>query len=90
LRALRVFDKVVASGSFAAAARSLDMTPPVVTRLLAELEAHLGVRLLNRTTRVVRVTEPEHVMPMTAGVAWQNLQSPMTLSRACTALRPAN
>jgi len=58
LRALRVFDKVVASGSFAAAARSLDMTPPVVTRLLAELEAHLGVRLLNRTTRVVRVTEP--------------------------------
>jgi len=56
LRALRVFDKVVASGSFAAAARSLDMTPPVVTRLLAELEAHLGVRLLNRTTRRVALT----------------------------------
>jgi hypothetical protein len=56
LRALRVFDQVVAGGSFAAAARSLDLTPPVVTRLLAELEAHLGVRLLNRTTRRVALT----------------------------------
>jgi len=56
LRALRVFDKVAAGGSFAAAARSLDLTPPVVTRLLAELEVHLGVRLLNRTTRRVALT----------------------------------
>ncbi len=56
LRALRVFDKVVADGSFAAAARALDLTPPVVTRLVAELESHLGVRLLNRTTRRVALT----------------------------------
>jgi hypothetical protein len=40
-------------GGAVPAARSLDLTPPVVTRLLAELEAHLGVRLLNRTTRRV-------------------------------------
>jgi len=56
LRALRVFDRVVTDGSFAAAARSLDLTPPVVTRLLAELELHVGVRLLNRTTRRMALT----------------------------------
>ena len=57
LRAMRVFARVVDDGSFAQAARSLDMAPPVVTRLLAELEQHLGARLLNRTTRRLSLTE---------------------------------
>ena len=38
-------------------ARALDMAPAVVTRTLAELEAHLGARLLNRTTRRLALTE---------------------------------
>ena len=38
LRAMRVFARVVDDGGFAKAARSLDMAPPVVTRLVAELE----------------------------------------------------
>ncbi len=57
LRALRVFSRVVAEGSFAGAARALDMAPAVVTRALAELEQHLGARLLNRTTRTLALTD---------------------------------
>ncbi len=57
LRAMRVFVTVVDEGGFARAARQLDMAPPVVTRLVAELENHLGARLLNRTTRRIALTE---------------------------------
>lgn len=57
LKAMRVFLRVVDQGGFAAAARALGLAPPVVTRLVAELESHLGVRLLNRTTRRITLTE---------------------------------
>lgn len=57
LRAMKVFAKVVDEGGFARAARALDAAPPVVTRMVAELEAHLGARLLNRTTRSIALTE---------------------------------
>ncbi|MFN4120854.1 LysR substrate-binding domain-containing protein [Acidovorax sp.] len=57
LRCLRVFVQVVADGSFAAAARRLDLAPTVATRAVAELEAHLGARLLQRTTRRLALTE---------------------------------
>lgn len=57
LRSLRVFTQVIADGSFAGAARTLDLAPAVVTRAVAELEDHLGVRLLNRTTRSLALTE---------------------------------
>jgi DNA-binding transcriptional LysR family regulator len=51
LLSMRVFQKVIDEGGFAAAARALEMSPAVVTRLVADLEAHLGTRLLHRTTR---------------------------------------
>ena len=57
LRALRVFVRVIAEGSFAGAARALDLAPAVVTRSVAELEQHLGARLLNRSTRRIALTE---------------------------------
>ncbi len=57
LRALRVFAAIVDAGSFAGAARALDLAPAVVTRTLAELEQHLGARLLQRSTRRVALTE---------------------------------
>lgn len=57
LKAMRVFARVIDEGGFAAAARALDMAPAVVTRLVAELEAHLGARLVNRTTRRIALTE---------------------------------
>lgn len=57
LLSMRVFECVVDEGGFAAAARALDLSPPVVTRLVADLEEHLGTRLLQRTTRRVSLTE---------------------------------
>lgn len=60
LLSMRVFERVVDEGSFAAAARALDMSPPVVTRLVADLEEHLGTRLLQRTTRRLSLTEAGH------------------------------
>lgn len=57
LLSMRVFERVVAEGGFAAAARALDMSPPVVTRLVADLEDHLGTRLLQRSTRRLSLTE---------------------------------
>ncbi len=57
LLSMKVFQRVVDEGSFAAAARQLDMSPPVVTRLVADLEAHLGARLLQRSTRRLALTE---------------------------------
>lgn len=56
LRAMRTFATVVERGSFAAAARALDLAPAVVTRLIAELEGELGARLMTRTTRRLALT----------------------------------
>ena len=55
--ALRVFRTVVDCGSFAAAARELRLSNAAVSKNVAELEAHLGTRLLNRTTRSMSLTE---------------------------------
>lgn len=57
LHSMRVFARVIDEGGFAAAARALDLSPAVATRLVADLEAHLGARLINRTTRRVALTE---------------------------------
>jgi LysR family transcriptional regulator, regulator for bpeEF and oprC len=56
LLALRVFVRIADAGTFARAADSLDMPKPTVTKLIQNLENHLGVRLLQRTTRRVTVT----------------------------------
>lgn len=57
LRALKVFRQVVELQSFAAASRKLQLSPAGVSKNIGELETHLGVRLLNRTTRRVSLTE---------------------------------
>ena len=57
LQAMKIFERVVEEGGFAAAARAMDMSPPVVTRMVAELEQHLGTRLLQRTTRKLALTD---------------------------------
>lgn len=54
--ALKVFTRVVEAGSFTKAANSLDMPKATVTKLVQGLEAHLRVKLLQRTTRRVTVT----------------------------------
>jgi DNA-binding transcriptional LysR family regulator len=57
LHAMTIFLAVIDEEGFAAAARKLKISPPVVTRAVTELEESLGIRLLTRTTRIVRVTE---------------------------------
>ena len=57
LQSMRVFQQVVDEGSFAAAARKLDLSAAVVTRLIGDLESHIGVRLLQRTTRRLALTD---------------------------------
>jgi DNA-binding transcriptional LysR family regulator len=57
LHLMTVFVAVAEEESFAAGARRLGMSPPAVTRAIAALEDRLGVKLLNRTTRYVRVTD---------------------------------
>jgi DNA-binding transcriptional LysR family regulator len=54
---MAVFSRVVATGSLSAAARELGLSPALVSRRLAALEARLGVRLINRTTRSLRLTD---------------------------------
>jgi DNA-binding transcriptional LysR family regulator len=54
---IAVFVEVAERRSFAEAARRLRRSPTAVTRAIGELEARLGVRLLNRTTRAVGVTD---------------------------------
>lgn len=54
---MSVFVAVAEAESFAKAGRHLGLSPPAVTRAIATLEEKLGVRLLTRTTRVVRLTE---------------------------------
>jgi len=57
LHLINVFVAVVDTQGFAGAARKLNLSPPAVTRAINELETYLGVRLLTRTTRIVKVTE---------------------------------
>ena len=73
LNGLGVLAAVVRSGNFAVAGKSLNMSQSGVSRAIARLEALLGVRLLERTTRTVTLSEEgrrlyEQVVPLLAGL----------------------
>jgi len=53
---LEFFVLLARHGNLSAAARALDLTPPAATKRLSQLEQHLGVRLVNRTTRTSSLT----------------------------------
>jgi DNA-binding transcriptional LysR family regulator len=57
LEAMRVFVTALDEGSLACAGRRLSRSPAAMTRAIAALERHVGVRLLHRTTRGLQVTE---------------------------------
>lgn len=68
-----VLAAVVDSGSFARAADSLDMTPSGVSRAISRLEKRLGIRLFDRTTRSVQLTDEgrrfyQQIAPLLAGL----------------------
>src|SRR5260221_3220237 len=55
--AMKVFVTALDEGSLAGAARRLKRSPTAVSRALAFLEAHVGVELLHRTTRTLKLSE---------------------------------
>ncbi|GAB2899162.1 LysR family transcriptional regulator [Paraburkholderia jirisanensis] len=57
LNAMRVFIQVADAGSFTRAAERLGASPPTITRVISMLEAHLNVRLFQRTTRHISLTD---------------------------------
>lgn len=57
IEAMRAFVTVVNEGTFTRAADRLDTSPQLVSKYVSQLETHLGVRLLNRTTRRIHLTE---------------------------------
>jgi DNA-binding transcriptional LysR family regulator len=73
LNGLGVLTAVVRSGSFALAGKSLNMSQSGVSRAIARLETRLGVRLLERTTRTVTLSEEgrrlyEQIVPLLSGL----------------------
>jgi DNA-binding transcriptional LysR family regulator len=68
-----VLSAIVDSGSFAAASEALDMSQSGVSRSVARLEARLGIRLFDRTTRSVKLTDEgrrfyEQIVPLLSGL----------------------
>ena len=59
--AMRAFITVVTEGSFTLAAERLALSPQLVSKHIAQLEKHLGARLLNRTTRKLSLTDEGQV-----------------------------
>ncbi|MEE8294900.1 MAG: LysR family transcriptional regulator [Sphingomonadales bacterium] len=60
-RAMATFIAVCENSGFAAAGRALNVSKALVSKQISELEGHLGVRLLNRTTRKMSLTEAGHI-----------------------------
>jgi DNA-binding transcriptional LysR family regulator len=61
LTSIKVFRQVVESGSFVAAAERLDLSTAMVSRHVMHAEKRIGVRLLNRNSRTLSLTEPGRV-----------------------------
>ena len=57
LKNMQTFCRVAELSSFSQAARQLEITPAMVSRQVSDLESHLGIRLLNRSTRLVELSE---------------------------------
>jgi DNA-binding transcriptional LysR family regulator len=57
LAGMEIFARVVETGSFSRAARRLNVSTSVVSKCVTRMEQSLGVRLLNRTTRSISLTE---------------------------------
>src|SRR6476469_7229389 len=69
MRAMRTFVEIADRGSLTAAARAQGTSLPATVRTLAALEAHLGVRLFNRTTRrIARTDEGRNYLESARGV----------------------
>ena len=84
LQSMRVFEQVVAEGGFAAAARKLDLSPPAVTRLIGDLEASLGVRLLHRSSRKLSLTQAGEIYLARLGAILADIDEAQEVVKAHT------
>lgn len=87
LQAAETFLMVVNTGSFAAAAKLKGENPSSISRAIAQLEVHLNVRLLNRTTRQVKITEAGEIYKLHAQ---HMLESQQEARDAITQLQSGN
>jgi len=69
------FVRSAETGSFSAAARRLGLTPAAVSRNVAQLEANLGVRLFQRSTRRITLTEAGERFLLNVGVGLESVQA---------------
>ena len=88
LNGMGVFAAIVDAGSFAAAGEQLGMSQPGVSRSVARLEGRLGIRLFDRTTRAISLTDEgrrfhEQVMPLLAGLE----EAATSAAKGATAVR---
>jgi len=57
LKHLRIFEEIARRGSFRNAANAMHLSEPATSQAISQLETLLGVKLLDRTTRIVRISE---------------------------------
>lgn len=82
LRELKAVLAIAHRGSFRAAAVDTGMSTTALSHLIARLETHLGVRLFNRTTRSVSLTDAGHVFVNQVGPALQDMRDALESVRA--------
>lgn len=85
LLSMRAFQQVVDDGSFAAAARTMDISPAVMTRLITDLEQHLGARLMQRTTRKQALTDAGQAYLLRVRNILSDLDDAESITRQSTA-----
>ena len=78
--ALKAFTRVVEAGSFTRAADSLDMPNATLSKTIKQLEAHLGVSLLQRTTRRITVTPEDGSTMKKLAACWKTWKRSTRLS----------
>jgi hypothetical protein len=72
LNGMSAFAAIIQCGSFAGAGKALNMSQSGVSRSVARLEARLGMRLLERTTRSISITDEGHeqIGPLLTGIGY--------------------
>ncbi len=88
INGLHTFIRVVETGSFSAVAREANTSQSAVTRQVAQLEEHFGVRLFHRTTRKLSLTDEGQDLVAARGICWRKPRIWRTRSARTAARRP--
>jgi DNA-binding transcriptional LysR family regulator len=83
LDSMTAFVEIVSAGSLAAAAERLNLSPSMVAKHLNALEAHLGVKLLQRSTRRHHLTEAARFTSIDAVTSSRESRQPMKIRLRC-------